>query len=119
MSAPNIQKQPAAIAAKMPATASGTVSGDLSAIKQKKTDKQTDYRDQPSAKPIQTKNTRASHIRRRTQTYRGRQCAEPEAVFGQMKFNMAYRRFRHFDKGKVTMGFAFVVIAFNINTMYP
>ena len=26
---------------------------------------------------------------------RGRRCIEPEAVFGQMKYNMAYRRFRH------------------------
>ena len=39
---------------------------------------------------------------------------EPEAVFGQMKFNMAYRRFRHFGKDKVTMDFAFFAIAFNI-----
>ena len=39
---------------------------------------------------------------------------EPEAVFGQMKFNMAYRRFRHFGKDKVKMDFAFFAIAFNI-----
>ena len=39
--------------------------------------------------------------------HRGRRCIEPEAVFGQMKFNMAYRRFRHFGKDKVTMDFAF------------
>lgn len=37
--------------------------------------------------------------------HRGRRCIEPEAVFGQMKFNMAYRRFRHFGKDKVTMDF--------------
>lgn len=46
--------------------------------------------------------------------HRGRRCIEPEAVFGQMKFNMAYRRFRHFGKDKVTMDFAFFAIAFNI-----
>lgn len=49
--------------------------------------------------------------------YRGRRCIEPEAVFGQMKFNMAYRRFRHFGKDKVTMDFAFFAIAFNIKKM--
>ena len=31
--------------------------------------------------------------------HRGRRCIEPEAVFGQMKYNMAYRRFRHVDTG--------------------
>ncbi len=49
--------------------------------------------------------------------HRGRRCTEPEAVFGQMKFNMAYRRFRHFGKDKVTMDFAFFAIAFNIKKM--
>lgn len=49
--------------------------------------------------------------------YRGRRCIEPEAVFGQMKSNMAYRRFRHFGKDKVTMDFAFFAIAFNIKKM--
>lgn len=49
--------------------------------------------------------------------HRGRRCIEPEAVFGQMKFNMAYRRFRHFGKDKVTMDFAFFAIAFNITKM--
>ena len=49
--------------------------------------------------------------------HRGRRCVEPEAVFGQMKFNMAYRRFRHFGKDKVTMDFAFFAIAFNIKEM--
>ncbi len=43
--------------------------------------------------------------------HRGRRCIEPEAVFGQMKFNMAYRRFRHFGKDKVSMDFAFFAIA--------
>ena len=49
--------------------------------------------------------------------HRGRRCVEPEAVFGQMKFNMAYRRFRHFGIDKVTMDFAFFAIAFNIKKM--
>lgn len=49
--------------------------------------------------------------------HRGRRCVEPEAVFGQMKFDMAYRRFRHFGKDKVTMDFAFFAIAFNIKKM--
>ena len=38
----------------------------------------------------------------------------PEAVFGQMKNNMNYKRFRHFGKDKVFMDFAFFAIAFNI-----
>ena len=50
--------------------------------------------------------------------HRGRRCIEPEAVFGQMKFNMAYRRFRHFGKDKVSMDFAFFAIAFNLKKMY-
>lgn len=50
--------------------------------------------------------------------HRGRRCVEPEAVFGQMKYNMAYRRFRHFGKDKVTMDFAFFAIAFDIKKMY-
>ena len=34
-----------------------------------------------------------------------------------MKYDMAYRRFRHFGKDKVTMDFAFFAIAFNIKKM--
>ena len=49
--------------------------------------------------------------------HRGRRCIEPEAVFGQMKYNMAYRRFRHVGEDKVTMDFAFFAIAFNIKKM--
>lgn len=51
--------------------------------------------------------------------HRGRRCIELEAVFGQMKYNMAYRRFRHTGKNKVTMDFAFFAIAFNIKKMWP
>lgn len=49
--------------------------------------------------------------------HRGRRCIEPEAVFGQMKYNKAYKRFRHFGKDKVRMDFAFFAIAFNIGKM--
>jgi hypothetical protein len=34
-----------------------------------------------------------------------------------MKYNMGYKRFRHFGKDKVTMDFAFFAIAFNIKKM--
>ena len=46
--------------------------------------------------------------------HRGQRCIEPEAVFGQMKNNMNYKRFRHFGKDKVFMDFSFFAIAFNI-----
>lgn len=49
--------------------------------------------------------------------HRGKRCIEPEAVFGQMKYNMAYRRFRHVGKDKVTMDFAFFAMAFDIKKM--
>ena len=73
-------------------------------------------RSQPPVKPIQTagtgKVTSEEGIR-----HRGRRCIEPEAVFGQMKHNMAYKRFRHVGEDKVTMDFAFFAIAFNIKKM--
>ena len=51
--------------------------------------------------------------------HRSRRPIEPEAVFGQMKNNMHYKRFRHFGKDKVTitMDFSFFAIAFNIKKM--
>ena len=49
--------------------------------------------------------------------HRSRRPVEPEAVFGQMKNNMHYKRFRHFGKDKVSMDFAFFAIAFNIKKM--
>ena len=49
--------------------------------------------------------------------HRGRRCIEPEAVFGQMKYDMAYKRFRHFGIDKVKMDFAFFAIAFNLKKM--
>lgn len=50
--------------------------------------------------------------------HRGQRCIEPEAVFGQEKWNMGYRRFRHFGKDKITMDFAFFAIAFNIKKLH-
>lgn len=49
--------------------------------------------------------------------HRGRRCIEPEAVFGQMKYDMAYKRFRHVGLDKVNMDFAFFAIAFNLKKM--
>ena len=49
--------------------------------------------------------------------HRGQRCIEPEAVFEQMKYNMNYKRFRHFGKDKVFMDFAFFAVAFNIKKM--
>jgi hypothetical protein len=49
--------------------------------------------------------------------HRSKRPIEPEAVFGQMKYNMQYKRFRHFGKDKVTMDFAFFAIAFDIKKM--
>ena len=49
--------------------------------------------------------------------HRSNRPIEPEAVFGQMKYNMQYKRFRHFGKDKITMDFAFFAIAFNIKKM--
>jgi transposase len=47
-----------------------------------------------------------------------RRSIEPEPVFGQMKTNMQYKRFRHFGKEKITMDFAIFAIAFNIGKMW-
>ena len=49
--------------------------------------------------------------------HRSNRPIEPEAVFGQMKYNMQYKRFRHFGKDKIIMDFAFFAIAFNIKKM--
>ena len=50
--------------------------------------------------------------------HRSRRPIEPEAVFGQMKANKHYKRFRHFGKEKITMDFAILAIAFNIGKMW-
>ena len=49
--------------------------------------------------------------------HRSRRCIEPESVFGQIKSNMGYRRFRHFEKDKITMDFSFFATAFNIRKL--
>lgn len=43
---------------------------------------------------------------------------EPESVFGQMKSNKQYHRFRHYGKDKVIMDFAIFAIAFNIGKLF-
>ncbi|ATR90539.1 hypothetical protein CS544_05180 [Porphyromonas gingivalis] len=45
--------------------------------------------------------------------HRKRRCIEPEAIFGQLKANMGYRRFRHMGPEWVKMDFAFPAMAFN------
>ena len=45
--------------------------------------------------------------------HRSNRPIEPKAVFGQMKFNMGYKRFRYFGKDKITMEFA----SFNVKKM--
>ena len=49
--------------------------------------------------------------------HRGRRCIEPEAVFWQMKYDMNYKRFRHFGMDKVKMDFAFSATAVNIKKL--
>jgi hypothetical protein len=49
--------------------------------------------------------------------HRSRRPIEPEAGFGQMKFNKAYNRFRHFGQDKVMMDFAIFAIAFALLKM--
>lgn len=49
--------------------------------------------------------------------HRSKRPIEPEAVFGQIKYNMQYKRFRHFGKDKVSMDFAFFAMAFNLKKM--
>ena len=48
---------------------------------------------------------------------RGQRCIEPEAMFGQIKYNMNYKRFRHFGKDKGSMDLLFFTIAYNIKKM--
>ena len=43
-----------------------------------------------------------------------RRSLEPEPVFGQLKHNHGYTRFRHFGKARVTMDLGFVFMALNI-----
>ncbi|WP_300848387.1 transposase, partial [uncultured Duncaniella sp.] len=43
-----------------------------------------------------------------------RRSLEPEPVFGQLKHNHGYTRFRHFGKSKVKMDLGFELMALNI-----
>ena len=43
-----------------------------------------------------------------------RRSLEPEPVFGQLKHNHGYTRFRHFGKAKVTMDLGFIFMALNL-----
>lgn len=47
-----------------------------------------------------------------------RRSVEPEPIFGQLKHNHGYTRFRHFGKAKVTMDLGFVFMALNILKLY-
>lgn len=47
-----------------------------------------------------------------------RRAIEPESVFGQMKYNKSYNRFRHITLEKIKMDFAIFAIAFNILKLY-
>jgi hypothetical protein len=49
--------------------------------------------------------------------HRKKRPIEPEAVFGQMKFNMAYKRFRHKGFEKVQMDFGVFAMAFNLKKL--
>lgn len=49
--------------------------------------------------------------------YRKRRAIEPEAVFGQMKFDMGYKRFRHRGFDKVQMDFGLFAMAFNLKKL--
>jgi transposase len=49
--------------------------------------------------------------------HRSRRPIEPEAVFGQIKFDKSYNRFRHTGKDKVEMDFAILSIAFNLHKL--
>ncbi|MDR1983379.1 MAG: transposase, partial [Prevotellaceae bacterium] len=49
--------------------------------------------------------------------HRSRRPIEPEAVFGQIKANKQYNRFRHSGKDKIKMDFAIFAIAFNLSKL--
>ena len=50
--------------------------------------------------------------------HRSRRPIEPESVFGQIKYDWHYRRFRHRGKGKVYMDFAILAMAFNLKKLF-
>ena len=49
--------------------------------------------------------------------HRSKRPIEPEAAFGQMKFDMHYKRFRHFGKEKVYMDFGIYAISANLKKL--
>lgn len=49
--------------------------------------------------------------------HRSKRPVEPEAFFGQMKFDMGYKRFRHFGKEKVYMDFGVYAISANLKKL--
>jgi len=49
---------------------------------------------------------------------RSRRPIEPEAVFGQIKTDMGYKRFRHFGKDLVLMDFGILATAFNLKKLW-
>ena len=49
---------------------------------------------------------------------RSRRPIEPEAVFGQIKTDMGYKRFRHFGKDLVMMDFGILATAFNLKKLW-
>ncbi|WP_300899311.1 IS1182 family transposase [uncultured Duncaniella sp.] len=54
----------------------------------------------------------------RNQARLRRRTLEPEPVFGQLKHNHGYTRFRHFGKSKVRMDLGFELMALNILKLY-
>ena len=50
--------------------------------------------------------------------HRSQRPIEPEAVFGQTKYDKAYNRFRHFGQEKVEADFALFATAFNIGKLW-
>ncbi len=49
---------------------------------------------------------------------RNKRPIEPKAVFGHMKFNESYYRFRHTGKDKIKMDFVIFAIAFNLGKLF-
>lgn len=47
-----------------------------------------------------------------------RRCLEPEPVFGQLKHNQGYTKFRHFSKPKVLTDLGFMFMSLNLRKLY-
>jgi hypothetical protein len=50
--------------------------------------------------------------------HRSRRLIEPEAVFGQIKYNRQYKRFRHKGPDKVNMDFGIPIMAFHLQKLH-